>query len=63
MATMCGRSSPARSATSTGGSAALWKCGIRGGVGSIETTYYPGIGWHIHAHVLAARQAWSMWIP
>jgi hypothetical protein len=35
-----------------------WKRGIRGGVGSMEITYHPGTGWHVHLHVLAARQAW-----
>jgi Replication protein len=37
---------------------ALWRRCIRGGVYSIETTYHPTTGWHVHLHVLAARQAW-----
>jgi len=37
---------------------ALWKRCIRGGVYSIETSYHPTTGWHVHLHALAARQAW-----
>jgi hypothetical protein len=35
-----------------------WKRCIRGGVSGTEITYDPDAGWHVHLHVLAARQAW-----
>jgi hypothetical protein len=35
-----------------------WKRCIRGGVGGTEITYHADTGWHVHLHVLAARQAW-----
>ena len=38
--------------------ASQWKDCIRGGVYSIEVTYHPDTGWHVHAHLLAARMAW-----
>jgi hypothetical protein len=33
-----------------------WRHCIRGGVYGIEITYHAGTGWHVHVHVLAARQ-------
>jgi hypothetical protein len=35
-----------------------WKRCIRGGIGGMEITYHADTGWHVHLHVLAARQAW-----